>query len=364
MIDGLPRESFTCSQLFLEEQQAIFARQWICAGRIPEHPESDADEPAYLLTQIAGHSIILVADRSGVIRGWHNLCRHRGTRLLDKTDGTLRNGCITCPYHAWTYDRNGALIGAPNMQQVTDFDRRQFGLLAVRCGVWGGYVFVSLDDHGPTLESFIGPLASRLASWHPAQLRLARTLTYDVAANWKLLFQNYSECYHCPTVHPDLNQVTPYKTACNDLQQGAILGGPMQLADGFCTVTRDGKAIAPAFPELDLARQRHVYYYTVFPNWFVSAHPDYVMIHRIQPIAVNHSKVYCDFLVAADTPEVAAEPAIEMWDQVNQQDWRVCEMTQSGVASPAFRPGPYSNLESMLVAFDNHYRSVMGNVPS
>ncbi len=362
MVYGLPRESFICPDVFQREQQTVFARRWICAGRVPEDRALDTEGLAYRLADVAGRSIILTRDASGTLRGWHNLCRHRGTRLIEQPVGTLKNDCITCPYHAWTYDAAGALIGAPNMQDVADFQRQEFGLLPVRCARWGGYVFVSLDANGETWDEFVAPLAERLANWSIGQLRVTNSLTYDVAANWKLLFQNYSECYHCPTVHPDLNQVTPYKTASNDLLTGPILGGPMSLADGFQTVTRDGRAIAEPFPGLDLVQQRSVCYYTVFPNWFVSAHPDYMLVHRIEPVTPWKTRVCCDILVASNTGDAAAEPAVEMWDEINRQDWRVCELTQAGVSSPDFRPGPYSNLEPMLVAFDNHYRSEMAQV--
>ncbi len=336
----------------------IFRRWWICAGRFAGNISRPGGEVSWFLADVAGSSAIVTHSDDG-IRAWHNVCRHRGTRLLDPASGVLKNGCITCPYHAWTYDRNGRLIGAPNMLDDREFEREKFGLFPLRAGLFAGYVFLNLSDDGPPFEEFISPLAERLANWNLNRLRVAGSIRYEVRANWKLLFQNYSECYHCPTVHPALNQVTPYRSAANDLVAGPILGGPMQLADGFCSVTRDGSAIAPPLAGLNEVQQRGVWYYTVFPNCFVSAHPDYVMVHRLEPLDARRTTVTCEFLVENETFDEAARPAIEMWDEINRQDWRVCELTQSGVESPAFRPGPYSRLESMLAAFDRNYRELM-----
>lgn len=359
MIYGLPRSCFVCPELYQREQARIFGRTWICCGRVPGQDAAPAADAPWTQVCLAGHSVIVVRDPDRGVRAYHNVCRHRGTRLLEEGSGTLKNGCITCPYHAWTFDTAGRLVGAPNMQGVTDFNREEHGLLPVRCATWGGYVFLCLDDEAPAFETFASPLSARLENWQVGNLQLAGRCTYDVQANWKLLFQNYSECYHCPTVHPDLNQVTPFRTATNDLGEGPILGGPMGLADGFHTVTRDGSPVGRPFGHLSELQQRSVFYYTVFPGMFVSAHPDYVMIHHIQPQGVGQSRVVCEFLTDAGTDPADARPAIEMWDEVNRQDWRVCELTQQGAQSPAFRPGPYSGLEPMLAAFDRHYRHVM-----
>ncbi len=355
---GLPRQCFASSELFQRELGEIFSRSWICAGPVPAQPEFDTSAAWYYLHNIGQQSVIVTNNARDGVKAWHNVCRHRGTRLLNNECGSLKNNCITCPYHAWTYNTGGELIGAPNMLDEPGFERNKFGLFPIRSATWGGYVFLATDDRAGSFEEFISPVEHRLRNWNLSELRLATSRTYDVNANWKLLFQNYSECYHCPTVHPALNQVTPYKGASNDLLSGPILGGPMELADGFLSVTRTGAAIAEPFSNLDAVQRRHIYYYTVFPNWFISAHPDYVMIHRLLPVNRNRTTVVCEFLVAAGTDDLAVQPAAEMWDEVNRQDWGVCELTQKGVESRAYQPGPYSNLESMLVAWDRHYRSV------
>ena len=361
MIKGLPRESFVSEAIFREENERVFSNHWLALVRADQLPQSEEGTGAlpYRTVRFGDLDVILVRRPDGQVRAFHNVCRHRGTRLLERETGELRNGCITCPYHAWSYDSDGALIGAPNMTDVESFDRSDFPLFELACHVWAGLVFVHQKSQNASFVNDLGPLLERLAAWQVDTLRHVKTLHYDVAANWKLIFQNYSECYHCPTVHPDLNQQTPYKTASNDLVQGPVLGGPMQLADGFETVSSDGKFVGSPFPGLDDRQRSSVFYYTVFPNMFVSAHPDYVMIHRLRPVDCGHTAVECHFLASPESSEATLARAWQMWDQVNRQDWNVCELTQAGARSPAFQPGPYSGLESMLAAFDQHYRSEM-----
>jgi Rieske 2Fe-2S family protein len=220
---------------------------------------------------------------------------------------------------------------------------------------------VYLGSATADFETDLAPMISRVADWELDKQELGRTLTYNVRANWKLLFQNYSECYHCPTVHPNLNRLTPYKTAKNDLTDGPILGGPMELADGFETVSVDGKHVGQVFRELSDRQRRSVYYYTIFPNMFISAHPDYVMVHQIERVSNVQSTVTCYFLAAPGTAADDLARAVDQWDEINRQDWHVCELTQKGIESPAYVPGPYSNLETMLMAFDRHYRAAMAN---
>ena len=193
-------------------------------------------------------------------------------------------------------------------------------------------------------------------------MTLVETLRYQVRCNWKFLFQNYSECYHCPTVHPALSRLTPYRSATNDLASGPFLGGPMELDHGCETVSHDGKLVSSRFPGLDERQRSRVYYYTVFPTMFISAHPDYMMVHVLARKDRSTTEVACHFLVPK--AEAAAtngklSRATELWDEINRQDWEMCELTQLGAESPAFRPGPYSTLEPMVYAFDRHYLDVM-----
>lgn len=264
---------------------------------------------------------------------------------------------IQCPYHAWTYDRDGKLVAAPNMEDVPQFQSDEYGLEQIACETYGGYLWVNFRPTNSICE-FLQPIESQFHDWSLDDLVVAAELNYEVRANWKLIFQNYNECYHCPIVHPVLNRLTPYQDASNLLDSGPILGGPMKLAEDCQTMSTDGQAIAAPLPRLDEQQQQCVNYFTVFPTMFLSTHPDYVLIHRLERVSVDMTKVICQFLV---DPTAATEPgfdptrAIEFWDTTNSQDWEVCQLAQKGMQDPAYTPGPYSNLESVLAAFDQHY---------
>ena len=197
-----------------------------------------------------------------------------------------------------------------------------------------------------------------------ADLRSVHQTVYDVDANWKLFFQNYSECYHCPNVHPQLNRLTPYRDSFNDLPEGPFLGGPMKLAAGAGgSMTMSGRACAAPLAGLSDTDLELIYYYTVFPSMFLSLHPDYVLIHRAEPRRHDRTRVFCDWYFH---PTAIAEPgfdpsdAIEFWDVTNRQDWELCTISQQGIGSRAYRPGPYAALESQLAAFDREYLAALG----
>lgn len=356
---GLTREELISQSTFDLETQLVFSKHWICIGRVEEHV-ADFEQACFFRTvQIGDYELIVVSTKQREFRAFHNICRHRGTRLLDETSGVLPNSCMTCPYHAWTYDVEGQLIGAPNMGGFEEFRRQEFGLQEVACVDWGGFLFVHLSAPKSAFATDFAAIMTRLRDWQLDDLQLVSRIDYAVEANWKMLFQNYSECYHCPTVHPSLNRLTPYRSATNDLEEGPILGGPMQLSEGCETVSVDGLKIAEPMGSLNEQQKREVYYYTVFPNCFFSAHPDYVMVHSLERLTTSRTAVHCYFLMERGYELNSIERAMRQWDEINRQDWRVCELTQRGVQSPAYQPGPYSPLESMVAAFDRHYRRVM-----
>jgi glycine betaine catabolism A len=356
---NLPREYFVTTETYERETTRIFSRSWICVGHLDEF----APPPAYNVVQIGPYSIVVTRPDAEKVHAFHNVCRHRGARLCSQLQGEIKNSSLTCPYHAWTYDAAGRLIGAPNMADQPEFNRNDFPLLPVAVATWNGFVMVNLDAASANFADDFQPLLQRLANWSRDALQLAKTLRYEVRCNWKMLFQNYSECYHCPTVHPALNRLTPYRSATNDLTSGPFLGGPMELDRGFETVSRDGKFVAPRFSALSETERSRVYYYTVFPNMFVSAHPDYVMVHILSRKDRSLTDVACHFLIPGQdresSPQVDLSRATSLWDEINRQDWEMCELTQLGAQSPAFRPGPYSSLEPMVYAFDRHYLKVM-----
>lgn len=354
----LPGEMFTSSEVYARERERIFEARWLYAG----HVSQLATPGAYFLFEHEHESVIVLHGRDGAIAAHHNLCRHRGSRLCLEASGRL-GGAIQCPYHAWTYELDGALRAAPNMGDVAGFERAEHGLLPCPLREWQGLLFVHLGDSPPPFEEAVAPFVGRVERWRIGELVAVHRTVYEVAANWKLFFHNYSECYHCPTVHPHLNKLTPYRNTTNDLDEGSVLGGPMWMTHGDGSMTVGGERCAPLLPGLGEADRGHVRYYTVFPSMFLSLHPDYVLIHRAQPLGPERTRIVCDWLFhpeAVAAPGFDPAPAIEFWDLTNRQDWELCANAHLGIASRAYRPGPYSELESQLAAFDREYLRAMG----
>jgi Rieske 2Fe-2S family protein len=361
----LPQRYFISPEVFAEELEKIFASHWVLVG----HQSEVAQRGDYFVRDVANESIIIVRDRSAEIRAFYNVCRHRGTRLCEEERG--RAAAIQCPYHAWTYGLDGRLIGAPHMDEVKGFKREQYSLRTVHAGIWEGFVFVNLANEQPPLEEWFAPLRGKFSEWDLPRLRSAKRVEYDVKANWKLMFENYSECYHCPGVHPMLSKVSPYDSAENDLTEGPFLGGFMKINQGK-SLTMSGKACAMAIDHEHPPSRRsgaagegkdRVFYYSIFPNMLLSMHPDYVMVHQLWPEAPDRTRIICDWFFHPDAfgrADFNPQDAVEFWDVTNKQDWHVCELSQQGIASRAYEPGPYSPRELIPAAWDREYLRRLG----
>jgi glycine betaine catabolism A len=347
----LPQRYFVSPEIFAKEQELIFSTRWVLVG----HQSQIAKAGDYFVQEVAGESVIVVRDQRGEAHGFYNVCRHRGTRLCE--DMTGHSSTIRCPYHAWTYGLDGQLVGAPHMDKVQGFDKAEHSLHAIEMALWEGFIFVNLIDEPTPLEEVFGPLAGKFSHWNLPKLRSAKRIEYDVRANWKLIFENYSECYHCPGVHPALQKLTPYDLAENDLCEGPFLGGFMPITKGH-SLTMTGNVCA--LPVGDIKGEDHdrVFYYSIFPNMLLSMHPDYVMVHQLWPQAPERTLILCDWFFhpgAFDRADFHPDDAIEFWDMTNKQDWHVCELSQQGIASRAYQPGPYSPRESIPAAWDREY---------
>ena len=345
------------AEVFAAERERIFARDWVCAGRL-ERIERSGD---FFTVEIAGESLIVTRDAGGSVRAFYNVCRHRGTRLCSEPAGRF-GGTIQCPYHAWTYGLDGTLQAARTMDGVPGFDRSRYPLHEAPVALFDGFVFVSLAAEPVPFERAFAPLIGRFASWEIASLRTARTIVYDLACNWKLAFMNYSECYHCPLIHPQLDKLSASDSGRNDLLEGPFLGGYSELRRHGSSLTLSGATSRRPVGTVGGADLDRVYYYTIFPSLLLSLHPDYVMVHHVEPLAANRTRVTCSWLfdpAAMSAPEFDPSDAVEFWDLTNRQDWRVNELTQLGVTSRAYTPGPFANAEGLLAAFDRHYLSVM-----
>src|SRR5881275_203076 len=358
----LPGRYYTLAEIYAEERERIFTARWICVGRAADIPAAGD----YLLRTIAGESVIVVRGRDGALRAFYNVCRHRGTRLCEEPRGRFSE-TIQCPYHAWTYTIDGQLIGAPHMSEVQGFDKHAYPLHAVPLDTWEGFVFVNLAGDAEPLARAFAPLVGRFGRFNLAALRAARRVDYDVAANWKLIFQNYSECLHCPVIHPGLAKLTPYTSGENDLFEGPYLGGYMVITAPGGSLTLSGRACGPAVGELPAEDRNRVYFYTIFPNLLLSLHPDYVMFHTLWPEAPDRTHVTCEWLFHTDAfaqPGFDAHDAVGFWDETNRQDWNICERSQLGVSSRAYEPGPYSPREGIAAAWDREFLRAIGHTPS
>ncbi len=347
----LEQKYFVSPEIFAAEQREIFSKHWALVGHQSQVPHTGD----YFVARIANESLIVTRDQRPTVRGFYNVCRHRGTRL--KEDACGHASAIQCPYHAWTYGLDGRLIGAPHMDEVTGFDKADYSLRAVNLALWEGFIFISLTNNPPPLEKWFAPLLGRFSHWNLSQLRSARRIEYDVRTNWKLIFENYSECYHCPGVHPMLSKISPYDSAENDLAEGPFLGGFMSIIKGG-SLTMSGNACALPVGDIKGENHRRVFYYSIFPNMLLSMHPDYVMVHQVWPQAPDRTLIVCDWFFHPDAfarDDFNPNDAIEFWDLTNKQDWHVCELSQQGITSRAYEPGPYSARESIPAAWDREY---------
>ncbi len=354
----MPREIYTSADVLGDETERIFARHWNCVGRA----SALAQPGQYMLRTVAGESLIILRDRRGGLRAFFNVCRHRGTRLCREESGQLSE-TIQCPYHAWTYATDGRLIGAPHMHEVDGFDKRDYPLHSAALAEWAGFVFVNIGDEPQPFVDWFAPMLHRLDRYGLRELEVKHRVTYDVRANWKLVFQNYSECLHCPTIHPELSTVLPYQSGANDLTEGPFLGGYMEITAPNQSATLSGRAcgrlVSGALGEDD---RRRAFYYTLMPNLMLSIHPDYVNYYLLTPVAVDRTLVESEWMFHPENdrdPGFNPADAISFWDVTNRQDWDIVERSQLGISSRRYEPGPYSPREAIPAAWDHAYRRMM-----
>jgi glycine betaine catabolism A len=346
----LPAPYYVDRAYFDREMDRLFRRMWICAGR----SEEIATPGQFVLRDVTGESVIVTRANDGRVHAFFNVCRHRGTKLCTETSGTFA-GSIQCPYHAWTYGLDGRLLGAPHMDEVPHFSKQNYPLHRVQADEWDGHVFLKLSDTPVSLAAQLDDLPAKFRSWRMADLRLGHRIVYDVKANWKLIIQNYNECLHCPNLHPALNKLSHYLSGENEPLRATYMGGRMDLRPGVETLSIDGTCPRAFLPGLSSDDRRRVYYYAIFPNMLLSLHPDYMMVHTLWPIAPDRTINVCEWHfhpTELAVPTFSASDAIDFWDLTNRQDWHVCELSQAGISSRAYTPGPYSNREDLLYAFD------------
>ena len=356
---SLPRASFVSEAEFEREREAILFADWFCVGR----SETLAEAGDYLTADVAGESVVIVRADDDRLHGFYNLCRHRGSRLVPPEHGEPgpstaatgpagapgRTGCfagtIQCPYHAWTYGLDGTLRSAPFLPDLRSY-RAALSLHPVDVDTWAGFVFARLDPGaGQPLSAALGEIPGRVAGYGLDGLRTGARLGYDVAANWKVVLENYNECYHCGPVHPQLCELVPdFARAGGDVDWEA--GVPHR--DGAYTFTATGTTTRRPFPGLSEAERTRHFGELVLPNLMISLSADHVAAFTVWPRAVGRTTVVCDFLFHPDEmvrPDFDPSDAVTFWDLVNRQDWLICERVQDGMTSRRFTAGYLAPME-------------------
>ncbi len=345
----LPRTAYVDPAVFEWEQRHFFGGGWMCVGR-----SDQVAEPGGQRAEAVGEGgVLLVRDEHGVLRAFANTCRHRGHELLPCGTATQQK-VIICPYHSWTYGLDGGLRAAAGFKNQPGFVARLWGLNELPVAEWHGLVFVDGSATAPPLADSLATLEDVVARYELERLVVAGQHDYETTANWKILTENYHECYHCPVIHPELCRVSPPRSGENYPAGGMWVGGWMDLRDGMATMSLDGASHGAALRGLDAKGLRTVIYVSIFPNVLLSLHPDYVMVHRLVPLAADRTRIECTWAFA---PESLARPgfdpgyAVEFWDITNRQDWHACESVQRGLSSPHAVPGPLSSEEDAVYQF-------------
>ncbi len=336
----LPGHYYFDPTLYEQEQQRIFSQYWFCVGHI-----STLTEPgAYQTVALGGENVLVVRHSNGSLHAFLNVCRHRGARLCPEATGHLK-GSIQCKYHAWTYALDGRLLGAPNIMTNTQFDRSTYGLHPVHLEVWEGLIWLNLADNPPPLDvQVLEPIKERFktydqfAAYDLAGLKIGKTLTYDVQANWKIIIENFMECYHCGPMHPEFCQLLP------GYRSGSVYEGDevATLADSVQAFSMTGKASRPPLKGLFPDDERHYYGIVINPNLLLNLLPDHVIYHTLEPQGPERTRITCNWLFDAGVVaqhDFDPTDTVEIFDLVNRQDWEVCELTQQGMHSKAFANG-------------------------
>lgn len=349
----LPAEFYLSSDHFAAEKNAVFHSDWYCVGRL-QGLESRGN---YRLVNIADESILIVCDENETLHAFHNVCRHRGTELVaaptpDEQSGQFKGG-IRCPYHSWNYQLNGALHSTPHI----NIDKSCMGLHQVELWCWGGFVFVRLIDGEQALSEALGGIPDRVSRYPLDALRTGHRIEYQVAANWKVLLENYNECYHCAGVHPELCQVVPVFRKGGG--KGLDWEGGIPQREGTNTFTFSGTTNRAPFPDLDDDEKVRHKGELLYPNLMLSLAMDHVAAFTLWPRSPSRTDIICEFLFHPDEmqgPDFDPMDAVEFWDLTNKQDWKICESVQRGMRSRVFESGYYAPMEDLSLDIRDYVR--------
>jgi Rieske 2Fe-2S family protein len=352
---ALPRAHYVDAELHRVERERVLAREWTCIGRLTDlglvAPGSAALLPERLaVVDLHGESVLVTTDAAGDLHAHYNVCRHRGSQVVpvdpaQPAPEPCAARSLRCPYHSWTYALDGSLLHAPHTEEI-DLERHDFALHPVGAASWGGWLWLHGEpiEATPLLES-LAPVAEKVRRYPLDTLVVGTRLRYVVSANWKVVAENYNECYHCGPVHPELSRLVP-----------AFAGGGTDLTwddgvphrEGAWTFTMSGTSDRAPFPDLDEHERVRHKGELVYPNLLLSLSAEHVAAFVLRPLAVDRTEVVCDLLFAPDeVAKTGFDPsdAVELWDLTNRQDWRICESVQRGMTSRAYTGGWYAPME-------------------
>jgi Rieske 2Fe-2S family protein len=346
----LPGQHYTDPAIFALEQSRIFESEWFCAVR-----SDDLDKPgAFRTVQVGRESVLIARNRNGQLNAFLNVCRHRGARLCTEEEGEVKRS-LQCPYHAWTYALDGKLIAAPNLQGMPDVDRTEYGLHRLHLREWLGYAWVCLADQPPSFDdTVIADVAQRLGdaseidAYDVEKLKLGKRIRYDVKANWKQIIENFMECYHCATIHPELTEVLP--EFADGFAAQYYVGHGAEFGEDVQGFTVDGSEGVERLPGVGEHQDRRYYAITVRPQVFINLVPDHVILHRMFPLAPDRTLVDCDWLYLPEVVDSGRDlsRSVELFHRVNQQDFDACERCQLAMDSRSYANG------GVLVPSEHH----------
>lgn len=356
---SLNRDAYVSNDVWAKEQHKVFASNWVCVARQLEIAEVSG---SYRLVDLQGEQVLVVRGADTKLRAFVNMCRHRGTELVDSTDLNAAQGCfgalIKCPYHSWTYNVDGSLRGAPYLD---DLDFSNHSLLQLELDIWGGYVFVRQIPNKKSLKDSLGAIAGRVKNYPLSELVSAKTFTYQVGANWKVLAENYNECYHCGPVHPELCDLVPSFRQGGGSDLDWIDGVPHR--EGAYTFTSSGTTTRKPFAGLSAAELVNHKGELVYPNLWLSLACDHVASFVLWPNGPAHTTIVFDLLFHPDQiAQLDFDPsdAFDFWHVVNLQDWNICERVQRGMTSKFFTQGLFAKMENPSLDIREWWRTEMG----
>ena len=354
--ESLPSHYYWLPDIYELEKERIFYRSWLFVAHVSNLPEPGD----YVVRNIADESVVITRDRDMKVHAFYNVCRHRGSRLCTKEAGRAPGRALTCGYHGWTYAMNGDLISIPKEMYLDDLPKEDFPLHRIPLEVWEGWIFINLDPDPEPFSADFGPLNDVFPRYGMPDLKSGYVNYYEVNSNWKEIWENASECGHCPTVHPELCEVVPiYKTGLTG--RDSLTGTLFVNERG--TMTADGRTERPMFKGLleeDMGTFRSI---SVYPNVVLVLQPESVVTIVMWPDGPDRTKITNEFFFDAEEvskPDFDGRDTVAFWDLFNKQDFGVCELMHQGIKSRSNTQGVLGPGEPHVFRFNQWVREKLG----